>query len=87
VTVVADHSCRASASIDAGSDDADSDLAGCTQSPAGPYPLGTTNVTLTCIDTDGQSASCSANVTVVRRQHHGDDDDHRDHDDGHCGED
>jgi hypothetical protein len=40
----------------------------------------------TCIDTDGQSASCSAIVTVVRR-HRGDADDDREHDDAGCGED
>ena len=39
VTVPADNSCLGSASINAGSDDPDSDLAGCIQSPAGPYAL------------------------------------------------
>ena len=65
VTVPADGSCHASASINAGSDDADSDLAGCTQSPMGPYDLGTTAVTLTCTDTEGVTSTCMANVTVV----------------------
>ena len=65
VTVPADGSCHASASINAGSDDADSDLAGCTQSPAGSYALGTTPVTLTCTDTEGLTSTCMANVTVV----------------------
>ena len=65
VTVPADGSCHASASINAGSDDADSDLAGCTQSPAGPYALGTTPVTLTCADAEGLTSTCAANVTVV----------------------
>ena len=65
MTVAADASCHASASINAGASDADSDLVACTQSPAGPYPLGATPVTLTCTDTEGQSASCTASVTVV----------------------
>ena len=65
VTVPADGSCHASVSINAGSDDADTDLAGCTQSPAGPYALGTTPVTLTCADAEGLTSTCTANVTVV----------------------
>jgi hypothetical protein len=65
VIVAADASCRGSASINAGSDDADSDLAGCTQDPPGPYALGSTPVTLTCADTAGQTSSCTATVTVV----------------------
>jgi hypothetical protein len=65
VTVPADGSCHASTSINAGSSDADSDLAGCAQNPPGPYPEGTTPVTLTCSDTEGQTSSCTANVTVV----------------------
>jgi len=65
VTVPADGSCHASASINAGSSDADSDLAGCTQNPPGPYPEGTTPVTLTCSDTEGQTSSCTAKVRVV----------------------
>jgi len=65
VIVSADNSCHGSASIDLGSDDPDSDLAGCTQSPGAPYALGTTPVTLTCIDVEGLTSSCSATVTVV----------------------
>jgi len=65
VTVPADGSCHASASINAGSTDADSDLAGCAQNPPGPYPEGTTSVTLTCSDTEEQTSSCTANVTVI----------------------
>jgi len=65
VTMPADGSCQASASINAGSDDPDSDLADCTQSPAGPYALGTTPVTLTCADSEGLTSTCNATVTVV----------------------
>src|SRR6266850_2190797 len=65
VTVVADASCHGSASVNAGSDDPDSDLAGCTQSPEGPYDLGATAVTLTCTDTEGLTSTCNATVTVV----------------------
>jgi hypothetical protein len=36
-----------------------------TQSPAGPYPLGTTNVMLTVTDGRGGSSTCNATVTVV----------------------
>jgi ABC-type amino acid transport substrate-binding protein len=64
VTVMADGTCRAAASIDSGSDDADSD-ANCIQSPAGPFGLGVTNATLTCTDNAGNTSVCSANVTVV----------------------
>jgi cysteine-rich repeat protein len=53
----------ANASIDNGSSDPDGNVLTCTQSPAGPYPVGTTFVTLTC--TDGSlSTSCSATVMV-----------------------
>jgi large repetitive protein len=34
------------------------------QSPAGPYPLGSTTVTLTCTDSQQQSSSCTATVQV-----------------------
>jgi hypothetical protein len=62
--VAADANCQGTASINNGSSDPDNDLSTCTQSPAGPYPLGVDPVTLTCDDTHGASASCSANVTV-----------------------
>jgi cysteine-rich repeat protein len=64
VTVTSLSECNpANASIDNGSSDPDGNVLTCTQSPAGPYPVGTTFVTLTC--TDGSlSASCSATVTV-----------------------
>jgi hypothetical protein len=66
VTVAADATCHANASIDAGSADFDLDAA-CTQDPPGPYPLGTTNVVLLCLDADVfvPPASCAAVVTVV----------------------
>jgi hypothetical protein len=38
-------------------------------SPAGPYPLGETLVTLTVIDSQGESSSCQATVTVVDGTH------------------
>jgi cysteine-rich repeat protein len=64
VTVTSPSKCNpANASIDNGSSDPDGNVLTCTQSPAGPYPVGTTFVTLTC--TDGSlSASCSATVMV-----------------------
>jgi hypothetical protein len=66
VTVAADASCTANASIDNGSYDPDSgDTITVTQSPAGPYPLGTTTVELTVTDSQGASSSCQATVTVV----------------------
>ena len=63
VTVAADSNCMASASIDAGSSDPDSDPITITQSPAGPYGLGTHTVTLTVSDSE-LSDTCSATVTV-----------------------
>jgi hypothetical protein len=59
--------CGVSGSVNNGSSDPDGDLVGCTQSPAGPFNLGTTSVTLTCTDSTGLSSSCSATVTVVDR--------------------
>ncbi len=59
--------CGASGSVNNGSSDPDGDLVGCTQSPAGPFGLGSTGVTLTCTDSTGLSSSCSATVTVVDR--------------------
>ncbi|KFE63936.1 immunoglobulin-like domain-containing protein [Hyalangium minutum] len=59
------NTCTFPASIDNGSSDPDGDLVGCTQSPAGPYAVGTTPVTLTCTDRGGRSASCTGSVTVA----------------------
>lgn len=66
VTVAADASCRASASIDHGSYDGDGLPAALAtaQSPAGPYPLGTTPVSLEVSD-GAATATCTAAVTVV----------------------
>jgi choice-of-anchor A domain-containing protein len=65
VTVVAGDTCGASASIDQGSYDPDGDLVGCTQSPAGPYDIGQTTVTLTCTDQANHTTSCTSVVTVT----------------------
>ncbi|WP_224249544.1 choice-of-anchor A family protein [Hyalangium gracile] len=64
-TVVAEYTCGGSANIDDGSYDPESQLAHCTQSSAGPFPLGETSVTLTCADQAGQASSCTAIVTVL----------------------
>jgi hypothetical protein len=55
----------ANASIDNGSSDADGDALTITQSPAEPYPIGTTSVRLTVVDTKGATAQATANVTVL----------------------
>jgi hypothetical protein len=57
--------CIADATIDDGSSDPDGGPITVVQSPAGPYPLGVTHVTLTCTDSDGAGATCDATVTVV----------------------
>jgi HYR domain len=65
VTVPAGANCTANASIDNGSYDPDSgDTTTVSQSPAGPYSLGNTSVTLTVTDNHGASSTCSATVTV-----------------------
>ncbi len=64
VTVTADASCNANASINSGSYDPDGDALTITQSPAGPYSLGTTDVILTVTDSKGASSECYAKVTV-----------------------
>lgn len=65
VTVRLTGSTTAEASIDAGSHDPDGTAVTVSQSPAGPYPIGTTNVALTVTDSDGAAASCTATVTVL----------------------
>ncbi len=66
VTVAAGASCTTNASINNGSFDYDSgDTITITQSPAGPYPLGSTLVTLTVTDNHGASSSCQSTVTVL----------------------
>jgi len=65
VTVQAGPAGTAAASIDNGSFDPDSgDTITLSQSPPGPYPIGTTSVTLTVTDNYGNSSQCSATVTV-----------------------
>lgn len=60
---------RATASVDNGSFDPDTPLFGDTitldQQPPGPYPLGSTGVTLTVTDNLGKSGQCEATVTVI----------------------
>lgn len=67
VTVSAGADCTAAtASVDDGSFDPDAgDTITLVQSPAAPYPLGTTPVTLTVTDSHGASSFCAATVTVV----------------------
>ena len=57
--------CLASAFIDNGSSDPDGDPVNIVQDPAGPYPTGDTQVTLTITDNGGASDSCVALVTVI----------------------
>ncbi|MHC5112529.1 MAG: HYR domain-containing protein [Planctomycetota bacterium] len=64
VTVSADANCQAEASIDNGSSDPDGDALTITQSPAGPYALGNTLVTLTVSDGIADPVTCQATVTV-----------------------
>jgi hypothetical protein len=64
VTVFATAGGAANASIDNGSSDPDGDPLTITQSPPGPYRVGTTNVLLTVVDPAGATAQASANVTV-----------------------
>jgi HYR domain len=65
VTVSAGANCTGNASIDDGSYDPDSgDTTTLSQSPTGPYSLGTTSVTLTVTDNHGASSTCNATVTV-----------------------
>jgi sugar lactone lactonase YvrE len=65
VVVFAGGSGVAAASVDNGSYDPDGDPITITQTPPGPYPLGTSQVTLTVTDNHGASDSCHATVTVV----------------------
>ena len=65
--VIADDTCHGAVSINNGSYDPDNDRFSCTQSPSGPFGLGTDNVKLTCTDTRGASSSCTAKITVVDR--------------------
>jgi hypothetical protein len=67
VVVSANENCQANASVDNGSYDPTGSPLTLTQSPAGPYPLGTNLVTLTGSSERGGSASCSALVIVLDR--------------------
>lgn len=65
VVVSAGETCGATASIDAGSYAPGNKAPSCTQKPLGPYPLGTTEVSLRCTDLSGRLDECEAMVTVV----------------------
>ncbi len=65
ITVHANENCQGNASVNNGSYDPDGDNITITQSPAGPYSLGTANVTLTVTDDKGASDSCTAMVSVI----------------------
>jgi uncharacterized repeat protein (TIGR01451 family) len=64
VTALADAQCLGTASVNDGSYDPDGGSVTLSQSPSGPYGLGATVVSLTVTDETGDSASCSAVVTV-----------------------
>jgi len=65
VTILADNKCIGCASIDDGSFDPDDDELTWVQDPDCDYALGTTDVLLAVTDPNGESDSCTANVTVV----------------------
>jgi hypothetical protein len=65
VIVAAGTNCQADASVNNGSFDPDGDPITVSQSPPGPYPLGTNRVTLTVTDNQGVCSSCSALVIVL----------------------
>ncbi|MBL4661565.1 MAG: hypothetical protein JKY19_14495 [Alcanivoracaceae bacterium] len=60
-----DANCSVSVNINDGSTDSDGTVVSLVQSPAGPYGLGDTSVTLMVTDNLGATASCSAVVTVL----------------------
>ncbi|THH35482.1 HYR domain-containing protein [Neolewinella litorea] len=68
ITVPADADCQGTAlaqAFDFDSTDPDGDPLTFSVSPAGPYGLGVTNVTLTVTDDKGAESTCTATVTVV----------------------
>jgi hypothetical protein len=65
IVLSADANCTASGSVDNGSSDPDGDAITLVQTPAGPYPLGMTEVSLQVTDSFEASSSCMAKVTVV----------------------
>jgi photosystem II stability/assembly factor-like uncharacterized protein len=60
--------CSAVASVDDGSFDPDGGALSTTQVPAGPYPLGTTDVTLEVMDAQGGMDSCESTIKVVDQE-------------------
>jgi hypothetical protein len=64
VAILAGTNSVVEASVDAGSFDPDCDAIAFAQSPAGPYPRGTTLVTLQVSDSRGGSNACAAAVLV-----------------------
>ena len=65
VTIAADSNCQADVSIDDGSYDPDGDSINRTQTPAGPYPLGQTSVSLIVTDSNGSADTCQSVITVI----------------------
>jgi hypothetical protein len=66
VTVSLVSGCTTNVSVNNGSSDPDvGDIITLSQSPAGPYTVGITTVTLTVADNAGGTNSCTATVTVV----------------------
>jgi hypothetical protein len=65
IVVAPANSCQVPASVDGGSHDPDGDALTLSQSPAGPYGLGITPVTLTAQDPGGLSSQCQTTVTVL----------------------
>jgi hypothetical protein len=68
VTKTAGSNCQAAVTpqeVDEGSNDPDGGSVTLSLGPPGPYPVGTTSVTLTVIDDEDESATCTATVTVV----------------------
>lgn len=64
-TIYADGQCQGCTTVNAGSYDPDGDPITCTQSVNCPYQLGANNITLTCVDSKGATASCLGTITVV----------------------
>ncbi|MCB0593769.1 MAG: lamin tail domain-containing protein, partial [Phaeodactylibacter sp.] len=68
VTVDADANCQATVAaeaFDGGSTDPEMGMLSFSVDPAGPYPLGVTDVTLTVTDPGGASDDCMTTITVV----------------------